>query len=68
MSGLPSTVTNESIVISYVPEKKMAHVTWVLCFRTQSVSKIDPFVTVLGQDCKVIDQHSYLIHQQNIKD
>ena len=24
--------------------------------------KINPFVTVLGQDRKVIDKHSYLIH------
>ena len=33
-------------------------------FRAQSVRylKINPFVTVLGQDRKVIDQHSYLIH------
>ena len=53
----------------HVPEKNMAEAVtsdiapsdWlklaVLClFRTQSVSKINPFVTVLGQD------HSYLIH------
>ena len=28
-------------------------------FRTQSVFKINPFVTVPGEDRKVIDQHSY---------
>ena len=35
----------------------------VLClFRAQSESKINQFVTVLGQDHKVIDQHYFLIH------
>ena len=34
-----------------------------LClFRAQSESKINQFVTVLGQDHKVIDQHYFLIH------
>ena len=33
-----------------------------LClFRAQSESKINQFVTVLGQDHKVIDQHHFLI-------
>ena len=35
----------------------------ICLFRAQTVSKmINPFLTVLGQDRKVIDQHSYLIH------
>ena len=35
----------------------------VLCLLACKVYlKINPFVTVLGQDRKVIDKHSYLIH------
>ena len=33
-----------------------------LCFTRKMYLNIYPFVTVLGQDRKVIDQHSYLIY------
>ena len=59
----------------HVPEKNMAEsVTrdmtssdWLKLvalrlFRAQSECKINQFVTVLGQDHKVIDQHYFLIH------
>ena len=84
MSGLPNTVTNESIFrIPVVPAKiscqdvpeentaeavtrDMASSDWLklvalVCFPGKVYIKINPFVTVLGQDRKVIDQHSYLI-------
>ena len=46
--------------------RNMASSDWLklgsLCFVRKVYLKINPFVTVLGQDRKVIDQHSYLIH------
>ena len=84
MGGLPSTITNESIVVIPVPAKischepeknmeeavtrDMASFDWLNDWRTfisfprKVYLKINPFVTVLGQDRKVFDQHSYLIH------
>ena len=72
MGGLTSTVTNVSIFRMPVPAKisnDMASSGWLklaalFCFVRKVYLKINPFVTVLGQDCKVIDQHSYLIHSR----
>ena len=83
MGGLPSTVTNESILRIPVPAKISCHVSvknmgeavtrdiaspdWLklaafVCFARKVYLKINQFVTVLGQDRMVTDQHAYLIH------
>ena len=60
----------------HVPDKKkhtetvtsdMASPDWLkwrpfVCFARNVYLKISPFVTVLGQDRKLIEKHSYLIH------
>ena len=71
MGGLPSAVTNESIICKNTCPRKnvaeavmcdMASSDWLkllaLCLARKVYLKVNAFVTVLGQDRKVID----LIH------
>ena len=72
-SILENPIPRKSVVVSLKKNmteavtRDMASSDWLklaasVCFARKVYLKINPFVTVLGQDRKGIDQHTYLIH------